>query len=462
MPKEPNTIADAVELRRSAEVRLKGRPVRPASPKTEADAKRLLHELQVHQIEVEMQNVELQSARDRVETLLKTYTDLYDFAPVGYFSVDEQGLILEVNLTGAALLGVERSRLIKQRLQNFVDPPSRPLLLAFLKKIFTSPRKQICELPLLNERGTPFWADLQAASSDDVRGKMKWCRVAVSDLTNLKHEEEVQRRMEGLAVANMDLKQEIVRRQKSESDLKKSEAHYAQLFEQSRLMQEQLRHLSRQLLLTQEEERKRISRELHDEIVQTLVGINVHLASLSVKAPFNIRELRKKIARTRRLVEKSVDIVHRFARELRPTVLDDLGLIPALQSFIKDFTKRTKIRVQFTAFAGVEQLNSTQRTVLYRVAQSALANVEKHAKASDVKVSMRKLKNAIRLEIHDNGKSFDVQSVLFAKRHKRLGLLGSRERVEMVGGKFGVESAPGQGTTVSAEISITPPPAKAR
>jgi signal transduction histidine kinase len=93
--------------------------------------------------------------------------------------------------------------------------------------------------------------------------------------------------------------------------------------------------------------------------------------------------------------------------------------------------------------------------VLYRVAQSALANVHRHAKATDVKVSIRRLKRAIRLDIHDNGKSFDVGGVLLAKRHKRLGLLGSRERVEMVGGKFGVDSAPGHGTTVSAEIPIS-------
>ncbi len=455
MPNPPIKISDAVELRRHAEVRLKkNRPARPAPPQTDADARRMLHELQVHQLELELQNAELQQARDKVETLLKTYTDLYDFAPVGYLSLDEQGHILEVNLTASTLLGVERSRLIKQRLQNFVDPPSRPLFLAFLKKIFAGPRKQICELSLLNERGIPFWADLQAAPADEVRGNRKWCRVAVSDLTNLKHEEELRQRMEIMAAANADLKKEVVRRQKSEFALKKSEAHYARLFQQSQHMQEHLRHLSRQLLLSQEEERKRISRELHDEIVQTLVGINVHLAALSVKAPFDLKDLRKRIARTRLLVEKSVDIVHRFARELRPTVLDDLGLIPALQSFIKDFTKRTKIRVRFEAFAGVEQLNSTQRTVLYRVAQSALANVHKHAHANDVQVRMHKLKQAIRLEIHDNGKSFDVKSVLFAKRHKRLGLLGARERVEMVGGKFGIESAPGRGTTVTAEIPV--------
>ena len=217
-------------------------------------------------------------------------------------------------------------------------------------------------------------------------------------------------------------------------------------------MQEQLRHLSRQLLLTQEEERKRISRELHDEIVQTLVGINVHLASLTVKDTVDLKELRAKIIRTQQLVEKSVEIVHRFARELRPTVLDDLGLIPALKSFIKEFAKRKNLRISFKAFSGVELLSDTQRTVLYRVAQSALANVDKHACASNVTVSIRKRGEVIRLEIRDDGKSFDVQRVLLAKRHKRLGLLGSRERVEMVGGKFDITSAPGQGTILSAEI----------
>jgi PAS domain S-box-containing protein len=454
MTKKTKNTANPAVLRLRAEARLKGQRAPSPAPQTEADTKRLLHELQVHQIELELQNAELQEARNKVETLLETYTDLYDFAPVGYFSVDEQGLILEVNLTGAAFLSIERARLINQRLQGFVDPPSRKLLPAFLKKVFASPGKHICELPLLNERGIPFWADLQAASADSANGSRKWCRIAVSDLTTLKHEEEVRRRLEDMAHANQKLKQENIQRQKVELALKKSEAHYAQLFEQSRQMQEQLRHLSRQLLLTQEEERKRISRELHDEIVQTLVGINVHLASLTMKAPVNLKDLRKRIIRTRRLVEKSVEIVHRFARELRPTVLDDLGLIPALKSFIKDFTKRTNIVTHFTAFAGVEQLNGAQRTVLYRVVQSALANVHKHAHANEAEVSIRRLQSSIRLEIHDNGRSFEMERVLFAKRHKRLGLLGSRERVEMVGGKFGVASAPGQGTTISAEIPI--------
>jgi PAS domain S-box-containing protein len=460
MPKKPNNQLTKAELRRQAEHKLKSlrRPV--VSPRTEADSNRLLHELQVHELELELQNAELQAARDRVETLLETYLDLYDFAPVGYFSVDEKGLILEVNLTGAALLGIERSRLINQPLRGFIDLQSRVTFTSFLKKVFSISDKQVCELAVLNQRGIHFWTDFQATVSSSLRDGQKWCRIAVSDLTEIKQEEEVRRRLVVISEANLNLKREIVQRQKVEVALKKSEAHYAQLFKQSLHFQEQLRHLSHQLLLTQEEERKRISRELHDEIVQTLVGINVHLASLTGKHGEGSKDFRKKITRTQRLVEKSVEIVHRFARELRPTVLDDLGLIPALQAFIKDFTKRTNIHTDFTAFAGVEQLDSTQRTVLYRVAQAALANIHKHAKAMEARVTIRKLPDSVRLEIHDNGKAFEVNRVLFTKRHKRLGLLGSRERVEMIGGKFSIESASDRGTTVSAEIPIKGDPSK--
>jgi len=257
-----------------------------------------------------------------------------------------------------------------------------------------------------------------------------------------------------LAAANRRLRHEIARRKAVEESLRNSEQHYSRLLEQSRHQEEQLRHLAHQMLSALEEERKKISRELHDEIAQTLTGINIHLATLNKQATVNTKGLTKKIAHTQRLVEKSVNIVHRFARELRPTVLDDLGLIPALHSFMKEFKKRTGIHIHFTAFtaARVEQLDSAKRTVLYRVAQAALTNAAQHAKASRVTVNIRKFPGTIRMEIKDDGKGFEVERVLFAKRHKRLGLLGMRERLEMVGGSFAVESAPGKGTTIRAQI----------
>jgi signal transduction histidine kinase len=221
-------------------------------------------------------------------------------------------------------------------------------------------------------------------------------------------------------------------------------------------MQEQLRLLSRQLLSAQEEERKMISRELHDQIAQTLTGINVQLATLKVEASVNVKGLQKKITRTQQMVEKSVDIVHRFARDLRPTVLDDLGLIPALHSYMKVFTRRTGIHIHFKTFSAsrIEQLNNDTRTVFYRVAQEALTNVARHAHASLVEVNFEKLPKAICLKIKDNGKSFQAQRVMHSKRNTRLGLIGMRERLEMVGGSLGVESAPGKGTTVRAQIPL--------
>ena len=261
------------------------------------------------------------------------------------------------------------------------------------------------------------------------------------------------RRLE-LAASNRQLKEEIALRKLAEKAFVQSEQHYGQLLDQSRRMQEQLRLLSRQLLSAQEEERKKISRELHDVIAQTLTSINVRLASLKKKAVLNTSGLERSIARTQRLVEHSVSIVHRFARELRPTVLDDLGLIPALHTFMKNFTAETGIRVSLSAFAALEQVNGEKRTALYRVAQEALTNVARHAHASRVEVKIQKRAQAICMTIKDNGKGFLPGSDSHAKKNKRLGLLGMRERLDMVGGTFTVASTPRKGTTVLAQIPL--------
>jgi signal transduction histidine kinase len=259
-----------------------------------------------------------------------------------------------------------------------------------------------------------------------------------------------------LAAGNRKLEQEITRRHAGEVAIREGKEKYHKLFLESQVMQKKLRQLTRQIIMAQEEERKEISRELHDEVVQTLVGINVELAALGKGASVGLRTLKEKIARTQRLVENSVNEVHRFARELRPAVLDDLGLIPALHAYSKSLAERKKLKIQMTAFGGVEALGTVKRTVLFRVAQEALTNVARHANASKVKMSISEVAGAIRMEIIDNGKSFQVEKVFGANSHHRLGLIGMKERVEMVGGKLTIESAPGVGTTVRAEIPFTP------
>ncbi|MGA2247348.1 MAG: sensor histidine kinase [Verrucomicrobiota bacterium] len=264
--------------------------------------------------------------------------------------------------------------------------------------------------------------------------------------------ETLSQRTVELAASNLELGLEIIQRKAAEAALQKSEHHYSQLLQQSDNLQEQLRLLSRQILSAQEDERRRISRELHDVIAQTLTGINIRLATLKKEASVSTNGLDRNIARTQRLVEKSVNLVHEFARDLRPAVLDDLGLIPALHAFVKLFSNRTRIHVHLKVFAGVEQMDNSQRTILYRVAQEALTNVSRHAHASRVEVSIQKLADGICMKISDNGKSFEVERVLNARGQKRLRLLGMRERVEMVGGHFGIVSSPGQGTTITAQL----------
>jgi signal transduction histidine kinase len=151
-------------------------------------------------------------------------------------------------------------------------------------------------------------------------------------------------------------------------------------------------------------------------------------------------------------VDDSVDAVHRFARELRPAVLDDLGLIPALHAFCRSLAERKKIKIKLTAFGGVEAMDGDKRTVLFRVAQEALNNVARHARATRAELTISKVSAAIRMEISDNGQSFPVAKILRAKNPKRLGLVGMKERIEMIGGTFTIVSKAGTGTTVCAEI----------
>jgi signal transduction histidine kinase len=160
------------------------------------------------------------------------------------------------------------------------------------------------------------------------------------------------------------------------------------------------------------------------------------------------------------LVEKCVNSIHQFARDLRPTVLDDIGLMPALQTFLKEFKARTGIQVSLSAFAGVERVIGDKRIVLYRVAQEALANVSRHAQASRVVVSLQQRDGAVCMKIRDNGKGLPPAAIWSGKKSKRLGLLGMEERLEMVGGDFKIEGGPGQGTTIIAQIPLGKPGAE--
>lgn len=299
---------------------------------------------------------------------------------------------------------------------------------------------------IIKQAGLFFAAAIAPIESHNIELEAAHLRTVIGTLSD---------RTVELAAANQQLSLEIVHRKRVEASLKKSEQHHRKSLEKSNLLKEQLQELSRTILSAQEDERKKISRDLHDVIAQALMGINVRLATLKSAAGINSKNLDRNIALTQKMVTKSANIVHQFARELRPTALDDLGLIPALTSFMKNFTAQSGVRTHLTAFTELEKLSTKGRTVLYRVAQEALTNVARHAKASRVEVTISKEPKSVRMVVSDDGKSFRVDAVLLARGHKRLGLLGMRERVEMIGGVFKIESAPGAGTKIIAELPVT-------
>lgn len=176
-------------LRTDAEAKLKARKEK-ATPSvvTKAEAQRLIHELEVHQVELEMQNEELIQSRAELESTLNLYAELYAFAPVGYFTLTRDGTIRRANLTAAKLMGVGSNELIRRRFAVFISPPSRVAFSAFLKKVFTSENKQTCEVVLQNDESAPLWVNIEAIV-DSGHGKGELCYAIVSDIRERKKKE---------------------------------------------------------------------------------------------------------------------------------------------------------------------------------------------------------------------------------------------------------------------------------
>jgi signal transduction histidine kinase len=205
----------------------------------------------------------------------------------------------------------------------------------------------------------------------------------------------------------------------------------------------------RRVVAAQELERRRLSRELHDETGQTLTSILLGLRAIE-EAPESA-EARAEAERLSELVTQALQDVRRLAVELRPKVLDDFGLVPALRRLGAGFGEQTGLRVEVESFLGDERLPSDVETALYRIVQESLTNVVKHARASSVSVLVTRKNDSVIAVIEDDGRGFDAH----ARHDQGLGLVGMEERVALLNGRLHVESSEGAGTTVVAEVPLT-------
>ncbi len=208
------------------------------------------------------------------------------------------------------------------------------------------------------------------------------------------------------------------------------------------------RDAMRRAVETQELERKRLARELHDETGQALTSILLGLKSL--EQTIDSDEGRAGVASLRELVVSTLQNVRRLAVELRPSALDDFGLTPALERLVDTYRQHASVPVHLEIQLGDERLPSEVETTLYRMVQEALTNVAKHADASGVSILLTRRPSSVVLVVEDDGGGFDLGGI----RDGGLGLSGMQERVALIGGRLRVESAPGKGTTLAAEVPL--------
>ena len=198
------------------------------------------------------------------------------------------------------------------------------------------------------------------------------------------------------------------------------------------------------VIRAQEEERKRIARDLHDEVNQALTALLLRIEAAAQHAPADLQD---ELAETKRLADQAMGELLDLARQLRPTALDDHGLVAALRTHVRDFDRRGVANASFWADPRLGELSPDAQVVVYRVAQEALVNAARHSGASRVEVTLEPCDSKVRLRVADNGSGF-----AFAAGDKGLGLDGMRERALLVGGALEVDSRPGKGTTVTLEV----------
>lgn len=229
---------------------------------------------------------------------------------------------------------------------------------------------------------------------------------------------------------------------------------FNKMTEELRQRQAERTELLGRVMSAQEEERRRISRELHDEAGQSLTSVLLGLKALEDTCP--VPRHRSKAAELRAVTAETLDLMHDIALELRPSTLDDLGLVAALQRYVADYGRKYSIEAEFDSggLSGV-RLDQQVETALYRIAQEALTNAVKHAAATNISVLLGRHDGRATLIVEDNGKGFDLDAVRHSGGSKRsLGILGMEERAALVGGAITIESSPGRGTTVFVEVPV--------
>lgn len=336
---------------------------------------------------------------------------LFDFAPDTVVVVNGQGTIIRVNAQVQQMFGYKPSELMNQPIEVLVPDRLRLEHAQHREHYVAEPhtRPMGAGLELFGKRkdGSEFPVDIMLSPMEADDGSM--VIGVIRDITRRKQAEEAQR-------------------------------EYA----------EQLKVLSRRLMEVQEAERRNIALELHDEIGQVLTGLKL---SLEIGTRLPTDEARGTLNEAQRMVNELMARIRRISLDLRPAMLDDLGLLPTLLWHIEHYTAQTQVRVNFKHSGLERRFIPEVETAAYRLVQEALTNVARHAQVQEATVRLSTHAQNLFIEVEDHGVGYDVESVLAA--NETSGLAGMRERAVLLGGQLTIESKSGQGTRLIAELNIS-------
>jgi PAS domain S-box-containing protein len=477
-------------------------------------------------------------AQRDLEASLSRYADLYDFAPGGYVCLDSQGIILEMNLSAAALLGAERLRLIGTPFQSLVsaanrrlfrdhlfycrssrEPVSAELTLdvrpedrRFIQLLSVPVRDPLRQTMVLNTSITdltaqqlaqralaegeeqyrlvfdsipfPAWIinrethlfvavnqsavrdlgysrdEFAAMSAKDIRsgpvpaqeqsrsqgGRTIQDRIASGFLGVLRY-----RRKDGTQVSLEIIRNPIVfRRQNCWLVVAREAERRPQAGRRLEKQGEREKAVARKMIEAQESERRHIARELHDQVGQVLTALKL---SLNIDADASRERVEDDLQRAENLINELAARVRDMALDLRPSLLDDLGLLPALLCHLDRYTEQTGVRVTFK-HAGIDRqrFDSDVETAAYRIIQEGLTNVARHANVKDATVRVWADRDRLHVQVEDSGRGFDAETAFVGPKSQ--GLIGARERARLLGGDLNVESSAGAGARLTADMIL--------
>jgi PAS domain S-box-containing protein len=426
-------------LRRRAEEALRAENLliatgQQVSSMSKEELRRVVYELRVYQIELELQNQELRDAQVELSQSRDRLSDLYEFAPIGYVTLDAKGRIAECNLAAAAMLRVNRFNLIGAAISHFVAREFWDEILLHLRAVFSGDPKRVVELTMRKSNGALMSVRLESLLQQSPDTGTRYCRTALIDVTDARI---AQRKLEQL---NEELEQRI---QARTADLQRRTDELTEQAARLKQYKEHLQVMALETVLIEARERQRLAEDLHDNLGQALFRVKMQLARTPLTA--------EAVAEIHKIVEEMSRTVNSLTYELNPLVLSGSGLSETLQWLAKALKRRYGLNIRVTLNDDGISLDENTALILFRSVREILINVAKHGETSFASLSLRKSNGSLAVMIKDRGKGFDLDEARHVK-DGHFGLFSVRERLQYLGGSLKIQSTQGVGTKVTVSV----------